>query len=231
VAALFLIFVLSFFPWVGYYPGGVWVDSQNAWQAVFNSVSSDKESKMSLTDRPVPKDDKTDSAPGPLNPGFGVLLLFYLLTWLANFVLAGAVVGLTFVQRFLPPKIQQYARWRWPALAIVTLVSFAFLLLFNLRGFPFEQQANADLEKQIDRQNKALADLEKLSKTSRSDAEIAKTKKVEAIERGMLHQSVVHTRWYCWAFWLHFWALVFVVVTMLAELRAPRPCPRVDLVW
>ena len=52
VALLFLVFVLSFFTWVGFYPGGVWVDSQNGWQATFNSVSTDMDLKdVSLVQR------------------------------------------------------------------------------------------------------------------------------------------------------------------------------------
>ena len=39
VGALVLVFVLTFFPWVGFYPGGITVTYQNAWQAAFGSYS------------------------------------------------------------------------------------------------------------------------------------------------------------------------------------------------
>jgi hypothetical protein len=61
-----------------------------------------------------------------------------------------------------------------------------------------------------------------------SDAGASKT---VAIWRGILEQAVVRTFWYRCAFWFYFWALVFVFITMLADLRSPRPSPRIDLLF
>src|SRR5205823_664998 len=45
VAAVLVMFVLSFFPWVGRYPGGVPFVTQSAWQAAFGAEAVDEEAK------------------------------------------------------------------------------------------------------------------------------------------------------------------------------------------
>ena len=84
-ALLFVVFILTFFPWDCFCPGGVWVDWQNAWQATFGSTSTDADlAKVSLVQREAEAVD----------PGFDVLLLFYLLALFLNlFLLSAALVG------------------------------------------------------------------------------------------------------------------------------------------
>src|SRR5579862_2143569 len=46
---LFLVLVLTFFPWVGIRPGGVWLDSQSAWQAIYGGTSTPDKDAESLS--------------------------------------------------------------------------------------------------------------------------------------------------------------------------------------
>jgi hypothetical protein len=225
VALLFLVFVLSWFTWVAFAPGGVYVDSQNAWQAAFGSVSTDPDLKKNYSS--VRSDDK-DSAAADLgtmptikagDPGFGVVTFFWLLAFLGNFFLVIAVVAAGYVHGLLPPKVQPYLRWRWAALAVVTLVCFLLLVLQDSIGFNLERNDQAAIDR-------VTRKLEETAKTS-SDAGALKP----AIARGILEQAVVRTFAYRCAFWFYFWSLVFVFITMLADLRSPRPSPRIDLLF
>jgi hypothetical protein len=228
VVLLFLVFVLSWFTWVAFAPGGVYVDSQNAWQAAFGSVSTDPDLRKNLSS--IRTEDKDNTAADveqiPIkaikagDPGFGVVMFLWLLLLLANsFVVIVAVVA-GYVHGFVPPKVQPYLRWRWAAAALVTLVSFLFLVLQDSIGFNLERNDLAA----IDRLTRKM---DESAKTA-SDAGASKT---VAIWRGILEQAVVRTFWYRCAFWFYFWALVFVFITMLADLRSPRPSPRIDLLF
>jgi hypothetical protein len=233
-AALFVVLILTFARWVGYYPGGVWVASQSAWQAVGGSMSIDSDlEEFSPFRKAAEKDAKEEGTSKDLGraakPGFEVLVLFYILAVMVNFGLAAAVVAFNFTEKYLPPIVKQYAKWRWPALALVTFGTFAILLLTDLLGFSFEHRLN-DANDKASKTSQEIFD--KVAKGSKlSEREVMVQNKMIAIKSGEEHQAVVRTFWYRSVFWLQFWALVFVFATMLAELRTPRPCPRVDLLW
>ena len=50
--ALFLVFILTFFPWVGVYPGGVADAWQNAWQATVGGYSIDPDVVVAVASVP-----------------------------------------------------------------------------------------------------------------------------------------------------------------------------------
>jgi len=212
--ALFLVFILTFFPWVGICPGGVCVDSQSAWQAVFGWTSTPDKDTAALSWFKGKQHDKTvppSMAGEAVEPGFGVLAFFYLPLLMFNLAVAAAVVAAGFFPKLLPPAVLKYFPWRWAILSAVTLVAFFVLLLQDLTGFSLERRAT-------DAVNKVTKTSDEFSKET-------------AILRGTYQQAIVRTFWYRLAFWLHFWALFFAFVTMLANVRTPQPCPRVDLLW
>jgi hypothetical protein len=229
---LFLVFVLTFFPWVGIRPGGVWLDSQSAWQAAFGLTSTpDRDTEPQSWFKGKRRDK---ALPQPLagqaeDPGFGVLTFFYLPLLMLNVLLAAVAAAAPYVKPLLPPAVQPYWRWRWPAAAAATLFTFALLLLQSTVGFGLERRALDAVDKVA---NKKEAEWTKGQKDGLYPEMEAREIPMEAlIFRGVNQQAIVRTFWFRCAFWFHFWALVFVVVTMLAELRAPRPAPRVDLLW
>jgi hypothetical protein len=228
---LFLVFVLTFFPWVQIRPGDVPVDSQSAWQAALGIISVDKEiepqswfiGKQRERALPSPLAGKAE------RPGFGALAFFYLLLLILNVVIVAAAVAVPFVKQQLRPALQPYLRWRWAAATLVTLLSFAFLFLQNAVGFGLERRAH-DAVNEVAKKN----DEDWTKNQTKGDYEDMRASEIPtevAIFRGMYQQAIVRTFWYRCAFWFHFWALVFVFATMMFELRGPRPNPRVDVLW
>jgi hypothetical protein len=225
IVLLFLVFVLSWFTWVAFAPGGVYVDSQNAWQAAVGSVSTDPDlrktySSIRIEDKDNPAADLGTMPIKAGEPGISVVTIFWLLAFLANSFLIVAAVAVAYVHGFLPPKVQPYLRWRWAAVALVTLLCFLLLILQDSVGFNLERNDLAA----IDRVTR------KMDEAAKSSSDLGAAKRV-AIERGVFEQAVVRTFWYRCAFWFYFWALVFVFITMFADLRSPRPSPRVDLLF
>jgi hypothetical protein len=227
VVLLFLVFILTWFTWVAFAPGGVYVDSQNAWQAAFGSVSTDPDLKKNYSSLRTSEDKDDAGTDAMLNkglpikagdPGFGVVAFFWLLALLANFMVAVAAVAVGYVHGMLPPSVQPYLRWRWAAVALVTLVCFLLLALQHSIGFNLERNNLAAIDRLARR-------LDEQSKTSPDPG----ASKAVAIVRGTLEQAVVRTFWYRCAYWFYFWAMVFAFITMLADLRSPRPAPRIDL--
>jgi hypothetical protein len=213
LAALLIIFILTFFPWVGVYVGGVGVDTQSAWQAAFASVSTDSD---------LEEYSAVKSKVANVEVGVSVLTIFYLLGFLATLFVVIAAVGLEFGGKYLPPNLEKFTRWRWVAVAVVALGSFFMLLLQHALPFNFEARVS----------DKADAEAKKMEESPAFQA-LNPTQKRKRLEvfRGIMANAVKRTVWYQWTFWLHFWALVFAVVLMLGNLRYPRPSPRIDVWW
>jgi len=234
VALLFLVFVLTFFPWVGIRSGGVWLDSQSAWQAMWGSTSTPDKDAEPLSWFNGKKDRQKVALPQPLagaaeKPGFGVIALFYLLLLLFNLLVAAVAATAEYSRGFLPPAVHQYLSWRWAAAALVTLVAFAMLLLQDSVGFNLERSAHDAVNKVTKKYEDDWTEQQKLGAFPGMEAKEVPTDVL--IFRGTYEQAIVQTFSYRCAFWFHFWALVFVVGTMLTELRWQRPCPRVDVLW
>jgi hypothetical protein len=227
---LFLVFVLTFFAWVGIRPGGVWLDSQTAWQVIFGGTSTPDRDAEPLSWFKERGKQRVRALQLPMAgeaepPGWGFLMLFYLPLLLLSLAAATAVVAAPKYQQLLPPVALKYLQWGWPAVAVVTLLAFALLLLQSAVGFSLERRASEAVDK-VTKKNEE--DWNKMQ----AEASFFKEIPAEvAIFRGTYQQAIVRTAWFRWAFWLHFFALVFIVVTVLAELRGPRPNPRVDVLW
>jgi hypothetical protein len=222
LALLLLVFLLTFFPWVGVYMGGYGIDTQNAWQAAFASVStsSDLEDMSWLKPREEGKGPKgAFTRPPGIEVGVSVLTIFYLLGLFAILFFVVAAIALDFTGKFVPPQVEKFTRWRWVAVAVVALLSFFVLLLQDVIPFSLESRAADAVDKEFRKDD------------SGGSAASAIDRKHQTVIRNFLVQFVSRTAWYRWAFWLHFWALVFCVVVMLANLRYPAPCPRVDVWW
>ncbi len=138
--AFVLIFFLTFFNWVGMYPGGYGVYTQNGWQAAFGTYSEDN-----VWEAKVLKNDTT----GTDKPAFGVLPFFYLLVLLPTVFIAVAsvLVHLKLIPINLPPVAQQY--WWLRPLAVAGIAGFAFFFLFLIIavGFPVESKVHEGAEK------------------------------------------------------------------------------------
>ncbi len=208
--ALFLVFILTFFNWVGMYPGGVSAMTQNAWQAAFNSYSLDPVYAGDLD-----KFDKTKD-----EPGVSWLTLFYVLSFLPVFLVTVAVLAATQLKIQLPPQIQQFWQWRFLIVAALTLVPLFFLLLQGLAGFTLEskQKAKAASQFESQRHNANTED-----KTKKADIQEGEEFAKASLKRTSTRTLVVL---------LHLLAPIGALLAFWVERRGPsRPLPRVEALW
>jgi hypothetical protein len=137
-ACLGLVFVLSFFPWVGTYLGDHAILTQSAWGAAFGGYTQHAPvDKLPTLDKDAPIEKK---------PGAGMLMIFFLFFGLFPSVLVGAAVAaLPFIknQFRLPPHLAHLARveqWRWLIVTGVTSVAILLLFLQLVTSFSIEAQ-------------------------------------------------------------------------------------------
>jgi hypothetical protein len=222
-AALVLTFVLSFFPWVGRFPGGHAALTQNAWQAAFNGWSEDRvyakrvQADMTVPDRGKVADMKL---PMPDGPGVNLLLLFCILTFVPALVLALAVAALPHVQYKLPPAVERLRPWRWALVGALTTLAVLFLLLQALTGFTLESQTRDLAAKALEAERK------------RADTDEGE-KRIDMLQGALVGaQGLERTAYLRLAFCLMLLAALGAWATHWLELRGPgRPRPRVEWMW
>jgi hypothetical protein len=224
--ALFLVFILTFLPWVGSYPGGVYLHSQNAYFIAFGLYSTDGDigEKGSLFEGEGPGIGFGLGREKPEKPGFSVLMLFFLLAFYPALLLAVGALVLTFFGGQLPPQMRALLKWRWAVVAGIVLIVLGFLGLQLLLGFHMEQSirtwANKPLPQEV---------LDRRANLSGSD--LAREQKGEAALRGFLMQTVSRTLWPNVVVILLLLALVTSLLLFWLDFRGNTPLPRVDLIF
>jgi hypothetical protein len=139
---LILVFVLSFFPWVGRYYGGYGVITQSAWGAAFGSSSVDE-----VYDNKTHWDEETKPEE---KPGVSVLMIFFLIVGLLPAVavgLAAAALPRLKSQFKLPPGLVLAEPWRWLIVTGVTAVALLFLFLQMVTSFSIESRTRDQVAK------------------------------------------------------------------------------------
>lgn len=217
--ALVLVFVLSFFPWVGMYPGGERVFKQNAWQAAFGGMSSVDRVWESMANW-----DRLKTGDGDLRTvsvGASGMLIFFLLLFLVSLAVG---VGTAFAEsdpkRFqLPPRVRTY--WPWRQLIVAGLAGLVLLLLLVelFKGFPLENHTAATVDRAFSEQRKSV-----MSDDGKRRLELQES---ETLSQYHLRRTN----------WLRL-VIVLLVVTVAGALldhwlqrRGGRPLPRADLMW
>jgi len=204
--ALFLIFILTFFPWVGAYPNGLPLYKQNAWQAAFNSYTSDY-------------DDLVPGTEEKLNPGVSALTLFWLLIFLAMLALAIAVAVVPRLRVNLPPVVRQYWAWRMIVICGLSLILLLFMVILDLARFPLEDKLT----------NKA-------KETAKSQFPFSKDKsdKAQSFSESYLISAMglQHTNTFRLVFFLLIITVICALLDYWIERRGPnKPLPRIDMLW
>jgi hypothetical protein len=136
---LALVFLLTFFPWVGYYWNGRGMLTQGAWGALTGFYGT-----PDLTEWQTVSGLTIKEAP----PGMNLLLLPWLFLFLLALAASVASAVLPYAQVKLPPAVDQVKPYRWGAAAVLALLSLLVLLLVVAFGFSMEHSAwNAALNK------------------------------------------------------------------------------------
>lgn len=208
-AALLIVFVLHFFPWLGIYPGGVPAVTQNAWGAAFNLTPYTDPDMKELFSLPAEVEKNLTVSP---------LILFYLFpTFLVTLAFTLFVTLQPIANFKVPPQVQQLLPWKYAILAGLNALLLLFLVLQLLLNFSLES---------------AYTDL--VYKKYESQAAGSKThelKKVEA-ERGMELQKLRRTVWLRLSFVLHLLAAGAAGLVYWLEKRGPdAPTPVLEWRW
>jgi len=207
--ALGLLLVLWFFPWVGTYPGGYSVYTQNAFQILGGGHSTDP-----VGEKVLGKEDRLRE-----NISGDWLLLLYFPAVLA--ALGLAVLSLVFGPKAarLPPALQQIWPWRLAIVGITAALAFLILLLQLWMGFGLEN----GLAKIVD------AGLE----NKRAAAATPEEKQRLEIERGSQLGSYVieRTSWYRLALLCHVIAVGAAGLEIWMARRGNKPLPQLQVEW
>jgi hypothetical protein len=211
---LVLVFLLTFFSWVGVYPGGQSMVTVNAWGAAFGGGTSDLDMQETALIGKALKDVKPGANPFA---GASVLAIFYLfLLILVVLPVTLASVVLDHLRVKLPPGIQLAMPWRWGIVAAANLVLYLFLLMQLALGFQMQSNYRAWVENNV----------------GNPDAKTTPQVKVSDAERGMALEAcrwAVALRMTCI---LHLFAVVAAVLMYWLDRRGPeRPLPNLELRW
>ena len=207
--ALFLAFVLTFFPWNGMYPAGYAAYTQNAWYGLFASLSRD-----AVADDELKIGNELEDR---LHSSWWLLpYLLFLLPALA-LALAGPILSAAKIK--LPANIEPIWRFRPAALGVLVIMMLLFLLAQWASGFGIQRAVNDKIEADW-AERKAQANTP--DKMQRWEMNVAK-------EKGGYH--VRTTPWQR----LSVFATLIAAIAVAAEaglmLRGKKPAPRVGVMW
>ena len=210
VSCLTLVFVLTFFSWVGHYPGGYMAYAQSPWGALAGNFETN------------PFSDDVEHLEKPLKALIGsnwLLLLPYLLALIAAVALGWADRAVTATQVTGLPGPVAYLQGVWPyrvgvlaALAVLTLT----LLALQVRvGFGLDTATRKMVAERF-------AEALKGAETSAAEQKIL-------VKQGMeLGQYAVQTTWWLTlAVALHAVAAVAALLRLWLARRGTKPLPRV----
>lgn len=220
-AAVVLIFLLQFFPWLGVYPGGVPAVTQNAWQAAFAGYSEDHDMVKEFRLTPAEKEPRETAEksksypPGDYRPSASPLTIFYLLLFIPTLVVTVGCVVLLFVQVKLPRNLEPFLPWRWGIVAAANLLVFLFLILQLLLGFSLENKVREVYD----------------SNQPQQAVKTTVDQKIEAAERGKFLGYLQRTSWLQLTVWLHILAIVCAALVFWIGRHEHQPVPRIDVLW
>ena len=153
---LIAVFVLLFFTWMGMYPSGIQVVSQNGWQTAFGGYADDS------NDGKIWQDQNKDDMEYLKTLGSAFFLILFLLLLLPAMVLSLATV---LVQRGLipvavPPALESVWSLRGLLIAALSVGALVLLVLQLASGFPLESASWKQAEAATTKNGKTYADTE-----------------------------------------------------------------------
>jgi hypothetical protein len=216
--AMLIIFVGLFFNWLGMYPGGIGVVTQNGWNVAFGGYS---EEGKNIWNKYYVEKEKEDLRIPPKELGSGLFLIFAIL-----FLLFGLVIGLLATmmhQRLLPvelpPSLTNYWSYRPLLVALLALGALVFLILQLTSGFPLEDAARTVAQKRA-KETTNLGD-----KPSEED----QTYYQMEVGREMGKFNLQTTIWLKLSVILLAIAVIGALMDYWLERRGAQPPPRIDV--
>ncbi len=217
-AAMVLVFLLTFFPWVGMYPGGEQVAKQNGWQAAFGGHTVDRVYEgLASWERLREGEGEQRVAKVPAS---GVLIVFVLVLIVAVVATVGACVVESDPRRFqLPPALSLLWPRRHFLVSGLALLLFLLLVLELLKGFPIE--------------NKTAAVVDRVFAAQRAEIKSDDGQRRKALQEGetLSAYNLQRTTWLRLTVLLLLVAVVASLLDYWLQRRGNRPLPRVDWMW
>jgi hypothetical protein len=207
--ALTVIFILSFFSWVGMYPGGYPAYTQHGWQGLFADLSHD----------PVAEDEWKLGADLRERLKSSWCLLPYFLLLLPTLVLAWMGPILTFAKPKLPPIVEKIVQYRSALLAVLAFFMLLAIGVQWARGFGLEHAVYSRLDEKAAEAKTTANTPDKLQRWEMkydSDLGAYNLRTTTALR---------------FVFWLHVLALIVVAIEAGLQLRGNKPAPRVGVMW
>lgn len=206
---LVLIFLLTFFRWVGFYPAGYAAYTQNPWQAMFGDMSVDP-----VSEKVLGKEEETNRdlhASWWLSPYFILLLAGLVLAWIEPVFKR--------LKTKPPHTINNLLRFRPAALSACVGLTLFFLLVQSLAGFGLE---HALKEKTSDENLEERRTAKTPEEVQKAEIKIAQSESKFQV-RGTLAWRLTIL--------LHFIALAGIIGETVLIHRGSKPSPRIGVMW
>lgn len=208
-ACLTLVFLLTFFTWVGVYPGGYRAYTQNAWEAAFGSIDSNNFAEEFLK----LETDLAKRAP------WNLLLLPFLLGLLAVLALAWGERAVRDPDRIPVPAVKPLWQYRFALIAGLAALLFGLVAFQNRIGFGLETAVRQLTAEKYAEEQKA------------ADNSAAKQKVAVKEGREVGSYQIQTTSWLALAVAALFVGVVAAGVKFWLDVRGPKPPPRIAVTW
>jgi hypothetical protein len=212
---LTVIFFLTFFPWVGSYVGSTAVYSQNAWQEMAGSQSSDQALVSLMKKQPGGLDrvlDKVKGSVAVMLPYFLALIFAIIIAWAERMVA-------TLDRNRLPTQFRWVASvwpYRIPIVAGLSTIVLLLLVIQMSRGFGLERAFRQAVSEKF-------AELrEKNANSPQAQEEIDYNEQQE-----LARYNLERTTWLYLALLLNILVVLAMIVRAWLDRRGNKPAPRI----
>lgn len=208
-AALFVVFVLTFFSWNGLFPGGYSAYTQNAWYGAVGSLGRD-----AVSDDEMKIGDDLNTR---LHMSWWLLPFLILMFPALALAFGGLVVDLLKIK--IPPNFQTAWKFRPAAIGLFALMMLLFVLAQWASGFALQKAVSDKIE---DRNAEKKGQANTPEKMQRWEMNVDS-------EKGYFHART--TIWLRLAVLANLIAVLAAAVETCLMLRENKPLPRVGLMW
>jgi len=204
--SLIVIFLLLWFPWVGAYPGGNGVYTQNAFRAWTGSIATDPVGEQVMNKETELKEQTSAN---------WFLMTLFLLSMFAALLLAVASIVFKSAKKplALPPSIEAIWPWRTALVGVLSGVALIILLLLLWSGLGLENGVKTVVDQK----------LEKDRASAKTGEEIQKVEIKRGLEIGWYNLRL--TGWLWWVIVFQLAATAGAGLELWLEKRGSRPPP------